>query len=418
MSSAATSLVDRVRPIDRLEVLFEELAELTAQRNAIDARIVDIAAEIDRDDLCGMTGARSVSALIAWRTGTTKRNADTVVAIAARAEEFPRCVEALREGRLSLDQVGVIAEHAADGSDAHYAELAASATVNQLRTAVKLAPQPKPKPKPAPPQRSLTKTSDEHGSCYQIRLPHDDAATFDAALASHQDALVAEWKRNHGDRDGEDASEEAPPFPTPVDGFMSLVEAGWDADVARRPHGQRTTVVVHVDVKDRIAALHLGPVLPDADRRYLTCDATCEVWFERDGRVIGHGRSARTVGRRLRRALEHRDRTCVVPGCGSTRGLHAHHLQHWEEGGPTELANLVLLCPFHHRAHHKSQLTLTGPADHLVVTDAQGREIKPGTLARPPTRPPPQVEPYKSSTGERADWWWYNPFQPPPASSN
>jgi hypothetical protein len=411
-------LVDRVRPIDRLEVLFEELAELTAQRNAIDARIVDIAAEIDRDDLCGMTGARSVSALIAWRTGTTKRNADTVVAIAARAEEFPRCVEALREGRLSLDQVGVIAEHAADGSDAHYAELAASATVNQLRTAVKLAPQPKPKPKPAPPQRSLTKTSDEHGSCYQIRLPHDDAATFDAALASHQDALVAEWKRNHGDRDGEDASEEAPPFPTPVDGFMSLVEAGWDADVARRLHGQRTTVVVHVDVKDRIAALHLGPVLPDADRRYLTCDATCEVWFERDGRVIGHGRSARTVGRRLRRALEHRDRTCVVPGCGSTRGLHAHHLQHWEEGGPTELANLVLLCPFHHRAHHESQITLTGPADHLVVTDAQGREIKPGTLARPPTRPPPQVEPYKSSTGERADWWWYNPFQPPPASSN
>jgi hypothetical protein len=142
------------------------------------------------------------------------------------------------------------------------------------------------------------------------------------------------------------------------------------------------------------------------------------VWFERAGQPLGHGRSARTVGRRLRRALEHRDHTCVVPGCGSTRGLHAHHLQHWEDGGPTELANLVLLCPFHHRAHHKGHITLTGPAERLVVTDSQGQESKPGSLARPPTRPPPKVAPYKSSTGERADWWWYNPFQPLPTSSN
>jgi hypothetical protein len=62
---------------------------------------------------------------------------------------------------------------------------------------------------------------------------------------------------------------------------MSLVEAGWDTDVARRPHGQRTTVVIHLDVEQRVAALHLGPLLTDDDRRYLSCDATCEVWFER-----------------------------------------------------------------------------------------------------------------------------------------
>ena len=34
---------------------------------------------------------------------------------------------------------------------------------------------------------------------------------------------------------------------------MSLVEAGWDADVARRPHGQHTTVVMHLDVKHQVA---------------------------------------------------------------------------------------------------------------------------------------------------------------------
>ena len=208
-------------------------------------------------------------------------------------------------------------------------------------------------------------------------------------------------------------------MPNTADGFMSLVVAGWDAEVARRPHAQRTTVVVHVDLESRIAALHLGPLLSDDDRRYLTCDATCEVWFERDGRVIGAGRATRTVGRRLRRVLEHRDRCCVVPGCGATRGLHAHHTWHWEDGGPTELDNLVLVCPYHHRAHHRGIITITGTAHHLVVADQEQRPLQPGSLARPPTTPPPKVKPCSGPTGERADWWWYQPFQPqPPPSTN
>ncbi|ORA84075.1 hypothetical protein BST31_25880, partial [Mycobacterium marseillense] len=90
------------------------------------------------------------------------------------------------------------------------------------------------------------------------------------------------------------------------------------SEATRRPHGQHTTVVVHLDVAQRAAALHLGPLLPDAERRYLTCDATCELWFERHGEVIGAGRATRVINRRLRRALEHRDRMCVVAGCGAT----------------------------------------------------------------------------------------------------
>lgn len=152
---------------------------------------------------------------------------------------------------------------------------------------------------------------------------------------------------------------------------MSLVDAGWDTEVARRPHGQRTTVVIHLDLEQRIGSLHLGPLLSEHERRYLTCDATCEVWFQRHGQVIGSGRETRQVSRRLRRALELRDRTCVVPGCGATRGLHAHHVQHREDGSLTELANLVLVCPYHHRLHHRGLITIIGPADHLVVTDGK-----------------------------------------------
>ncbi|WP_301146546.1 HNH endonuclease signature motif containing protein [Mycobacterium simiae] len=411
MSIASSCAAVGVSPKERLEVLFAELAELTGQRNAADARIVQITAEIEREGLCGITGARSVAALVAWKTGSSSANAHTIATVAHRLEEFPRCAAGMAEGRLSLDQLGVIAAGAGPGSDEHYAALASVATVNQLRTAVKLEPRPDPAPGPAP-QPSITKTTDEEFTCWRIKLPHEEAATFDAALASHRDALIAEWKQDHAD--GKDVSENAAPLPGTVEAFLRLVETGWDLEAARRPHGQHTTVVVHLDVAARVAALHLGPLLSDAERQYLTCDATCEVWFERDGQPLGAGRSTRVINRRLRRALEHRDRTCVVPGCAATRGLHAHHMRHWEDGGLTELANLVLVCPYHHRAHHRGLITLTGPADKLTITDSSGQPLRPASLARPPKHPPPAVPPCPGPTGERANWWWYQPFQPQP----
>jgi len=431
-------------------VLFAEMEELAGQRNAIDSRLVEIAAEIDGDGIWGATGCRSVPALVAWKLGVSPHTAETIVTAARRLEEFPRCAAMMRDGQLSLDQVAVIAERAGTGSDDHYAKLASVATVTQLRSAIKLEPRPKPDRKPEP-ERSVRKTVGETSTTYRITLPKVEAAKFDAALDSHRDALVAAWKRDHaatgdhtdteadiatdievsgvcgevygGARHGENPegpSVRVPLFPTTTDAFMSLVEAGWDADVARRPHGQHTTVVVHLDVENRQAALHLGPVLGDDERRLLLCDATCELWLERHGQVIGSGRATRQISRRLRRALEHRDRCCVVPGCGATRGLHAHHLRHWEDGGATELDNLVLLCPYHHRLHHSGGITITGPVQNVVVTDADGTPLNPGSLARTPTQPRPSVKPCRGPLGERAEWWWYTPFepQPPPEITN
>ena len=88
MSSVLTS-GERVSPQARLEMLFDQLAELAGQRNAIDGRIVEIVAEIDRDGIWGHTGCRSVAALTAWRLGLSAANARTITAIAHRSEEFP-----------------------------------------------------------------------------------------------------------------------------------------------------------------------------------------------------------------------------------------------------------------------------------------------------------------------------------------
>ncbi|KAA0081393.1 DUF222 domain-containing protein, partial [Mycolicibacterium sp. P9-64] len=105
MSTDTTSFAPRVSPKERLDELFVEIGELTGQRNAIDGRLVEIVAEIDRDGLAGMTGARSIPALVAWKTGVSPKNAETIATVAHRLPEFPRCAAGMREGRFSLDQV-------------------------------------------------------------------------------------------------------------------------------------------------------------------------------------------------------------------------------------------------------------------------------------------------------------------------
>jgi hypothetical protein len=77
-----------------------------------------------------------------------------------------------------------------------------------------------------------------------------------------------------------------------------------------------------------------------------------------------------------------------------------------------------LVCPYHHRLHHRGIITISGPAHQLVVADSAGQQLRPGSLARPPNKPPPAVAPCPGPTGERADWWWYEPFQPQPPPTN
>jgi Domain of unknown function (DUF222)/HNH endonuclease len=66
------------------------------------------------------------------------------------------------------------------------------------------------------------------------------------------------------------------------------------------------------------------------------------------------GRASRVVPTAQRTALAVRDGGCVFPGCTRPPAwCEAHHLRHWLHGGPTDLANLALLCRAHHRAVHE-----------------------------------------------------------------
>lgn len=92
--------------------------------------------------------------------------------------------------------------------------------------------------------------------------------------------------------------------------------------------------------------------------RRLACEAGM-VLVATDGPLpIDVGRLRRPTAAQ-RRALQARDRSCRFPGCGARRHLHAHHVVHWADGGPTDVASLVLVCGFHHRFVHERQWQVT-----------------------------------------------------------
>lgn len=97
-----------------------------------------------------------------------------------------------------------------------------------------------------------------------------------------------------------------------------------------------------------------GPPLCRETTERLLCNAQVRPLLEdRNGNVIGVGRSSRNPTRAMLRQLRHRDQNCIFPGCSHRRFTEAHHVIWWSKGGRTDLDNLALVCAFHHRLVHE-----------------------------------------------------------------
>src|SRR5207248_9798455 len=153
----------------------------------------------------------------------------------------------------------------------------------------------------------------------------------------------------------------------------------------------RATVVVHAGVEalaggEGAAELEGGVPLGAAVARRLACDGRLQVVADGpDGRPLGVGRVTRSVPPWLVRVLRHRDGGCRFPTCGRSRWTDAHHLRHWADGGPTDAANLALLCRAHHKLLHEGGWRVEGDPDHeLTFVRPDGRVLETGP---PPLRP-------------------------------
>lgn len=85
--------------------------------------------------------------------------------------------------------------------------------------------------------------------------------------------------------------------------------------------------------------------------RRLACEANIiPVVLSGDSQPLDLGTGRRLFSLAQRNAMAVRDGGCIWPGCHEPPSrCQSAHLTPWDKGGPTDLANGVLLCPFHHR---------------------------------------------------------------------
>jgi hypothetical protein len=96
-----------------------------------------------------------------------------------------------------------------------------------------------------------------------------------------------------------------------------------------------------------------GPAISVSTAQMLACTAALSWMTHGDaGEILALGRRRRRPRSAIRRAARERDGCrCRFPGCESRR-TDLHHIQHWINGGRTDLDNLVSLCPWHHKVVH------------------------------------------------------------------
>lgn len=126
----------------------------------------------------------------------------------------------------------------------------------------------------------------------------------------------------------------------------------------RRPQG--TTLILtanwdHVAQQLDTAFLLDGTPLPGREALRLACDANIlPAIFDTDSQPLHLGLKRRSASEAQRAALIMRDKNCI--GCGkSAVWCEAHHIVPWQDGGTTDIDNLVLVCiACHHDIHDRN----------------------------------------------------------------
>ena len=96
------------------------------------------------------------------------------------------------------------------------------------------------------------------------------------------------------------------------------------------------------------------------------------------------GRASRLANRAQRRALAGLYSTCAVPNCDTHYDrCRLHHVEHWENGGATDVCNLLPICQHHHTLLHENNWDIDlDPDRRLLIRLPDGQTMHTG----PPRR--------------------------------
>jgi hypothetical protein len=416
-------------PVTRLA---DEICALAGHLAAATCTWILLVGEFDRRNGWAGPGLRSCAQWLAWRVGMSDHAAREHVRVARALPRLPMVQADFAAGRLSYSKVRSITRIATPEIEPALVDIARNTTATGLdrvvatyRRTKRLEPPPSGRP-----ARSATYHWDDDGSLIiRARLSADEGAVYLTAL----DAMRHQPETGGTDPGDEDVDrcdplvdsldEAAEKYrSSAADAFVAMAVSALEHGPVDSSGADRFMVVVHADldqlkptppadellesdeqvtvptVESGRRALtrgrcHLrnGPCIHPATLHRLACDAVLRVVVHGpDGTPMDQGRAKRLVGPKLRRALHIRDDgRCRFIGCNNTQYLHAHHIKPWSQGGRTDMANLILLCGFHHRVLHEHgyQIQVTEP-NTVQFLRPDGTRIE----DQPPTRGDPWLD--------------------------
>ena len=153
------------------------------------------------------------------------------------------------------------------------------------------------------------------------------------------------------------------------DAITGLLRLGIATDHAETPRivGSRTPAVRVLVTEDAIATgTGAGriegtdiPISIDSVKRIACEGGILPIRFTERDDVVALGREERLFTGRQKVALAARDGGCLWPGCDrSPNWTEAHHINPWASGGKTDLCDGVLLCRHHHMLLHNNHWTI------------------------------------------------------------
>ena len=366
--------VDRQRE-RRREARRREVRAICEQQARLAQRLTEIVREADDERDWQSAGCSSSAQWLAQVSSSDHRTAKRITRTGEALRSLPALDHALSTGSLTLDQVAAAAEVATPETDAELARLAVGMAPGEIALAARKLVPPKLEDDQELYQRrslSMTWTRGRRELAISGRLPLEQGAAFEQAIwdiakaqraIDKQDGTVLEWQQSA------------------ADALVTLARQGG----GRRAGGVRrspTTLVVHLSDDGPPRLEGTGPISPETAER-LACDAR-RLTIKPHGRDLVHSRVGRCASYPQQRALHKRSSHCQYPGCSAARELEAHHLVAVEHGGRTELDNLILLCPRHHKLLHDHHIRTSGSGDQPEFEDAAGREITTNQPHAPP----------------------------------
>jgi hypothetical protein len=373
----ATAIADTV-PDDPV-LLADEIASMAAHLDAATHRLLACIRGFDESGAWARQGLVSCAHWLSWRIGLDPGTAREKVRVARALGALPRIDEALRRGVLSYAKVRAMTRVATAENEERLLEIALATTGAQLERVC----------------RRFRRVVDlvEGERLDERRYVRDEVLSsglvrITAVLQPDEAALVMkaiEAARLQA-RSSDVPAEASPEVPSPMlstpDALTRVAESFLAQGEAEGCGGDRYQIVVHLDQDPLAADGDLAANLDDGTRvsaetfRRIACDAgLVPMLHGATGETIDVGRRTRTISPALRRALEARDHGCQFPGCTNRLYVHAHHIQHWANGGATSPENLVLLCSAHHRMVHEGGFRVSRAGGGIEFHDPHGRRL-------------------------------------------